>query len=122
MIRADTACRFGAISYTITKCQELGYRNFALKTTGSKPEASTSGRDIQTPVEGKPGTQRDRHPPQGVPDSGDVHPRRPIGPGEEQLRVKLPPPQPIAALAGDEIAGPTRPTTATTLRSRSRWW
>ncbi len=32
VVRADTTCRFGAVSYIITKCQELGYRKFALKT------------------------------------------------------------------------------------------
>ncbi len=32
VIRADTTCRFGAVNYVITKCQEQGYRKFALKT------------------------------------------------------------------------------------------
>ena len=32
VIRADMACRFGAVNYIITQCQEQGYRKFALKT------------------------------------------------------------------------------------------
>jgi biopolymer transport protein ExbD len=32
VIRADTTCRFGAVNYIITQCQEQGYRKFALKT------------------------------------------------------------------------------------------
>ena len=32
VIRADTNCRFGAVNYIVTKCQEQGYRKFALKT------------------------------------------------------------------------------------------
>ncbi len=37
IIRADTTCRFGAVNYIITECQNLGYRKFALKTMhGSK--------------------------------------------------------------------------------------
>jgi biopolymer transport protein ExbD len=37
VIRADTTCRFGSVNYVITKCQELGYRKFALKTTHKTP-------------------------------------------------------------------------------------
>jgi hypothetical protein len=33
VIRADSACRFGAVNYVITACQKQGYRTFALKTT-----------------------------------------------------------------------------------------
>jgi biopolymer transport protein ExbD len=32
VIRADSGCRFGAVNYVVTKCQEQGYRTFALKT------------------------------------------------------------------------------------------
>ena len=32
VIRADSGCRFGAVNYVITECQEQGYRKFALKT------------------------------------------------------------------------------------------
>jgi biopolymer transport protein ExbD len=35
VIRADSACRFGAVNYIITKCQDQGYRKFALKTLHS---------------------------------------------------------------------------------------
>ena len=111
VIRADAACRFGAVNYIITKCQELGYRSFALKISGSKPEASNSGHD-QTPVEGTLDAQRDRHPLEGVADSGAVHPRRPSGPGEDQFRVKLPPPQPIVGTSGKQNAGADETTSA----------
>jgi biopolymer transport protein ExbD len=33
VIRADTTCRFGAVDYIIKRCQEQGYRTFALRTT-----------------------------------------------------------------------------------------
>ena len=32
VIRADSGCRFGAVNYVITACQQQGYRKFALKT------------------------------------------------------------------------------------------
>ncbi len=32
VIRADGACRYGTVDYVITKCQEQGFRRFALKT------------------------------------------------------------------------------------------
>jgi biopolymer transport protein ExbD len=32
VIRADATCRYGAVDYIITKCQEQGFRKFALKT------------------------------------------------------------------------------------------
>ncbi len=32
VIRADSSCRFGAVNYVITECQQQGYRKFALKT------------------------------------------------------------------------------------------
>ena len=32
VIRADAGCRFGAVNYIVTECQDQGYRKFALKT------------------------------------------------------------------------------------------
>ena len=36
VIRADAACRFGAVNYIITECQKQGYRKFSLRTAAKE--------------------------------------------------------------------------------------
>ena len=86
VIRADTTCRFGAVNYIITECQEQGYRKFALKTMHKPTEElqrlyHDRSHHVQTLFERRSGTQRDRHARHGVPVAGVLRPHLPAAPG-----------------------------------------
>ena len=113
VIRADTACRFGAVNYIITKCQEQGYRKFALKTM--------HGEELRSPYKSQPEAimskrRSDEDVTLNVTAMLDMAFQllaffiltfRPP-PGEDQIYLKLPPAQPVAGMSGTQKAGAGR--------------